>query len=211
METIPTEVLDRLLSAMVNSAEGISDLLFVPGKPPQAEIHGVLESVPVNVAEPALTGPRIEALARTILNGNAKLLQDFFEHGSCDCSYALQDSCRFRVNIYRQNGNFAMVLRRLPAEIPTMASLGLPPICREIVKENNGLIFVTGGSGNGKTTTLAAMLHEINLVNKTHIVTLIRLNICTPTTGRPLASASLGAIFTLFPTACAPRCVRRPR
>ena len=157
---------------MVGSVEGISDLLFIPGKPPQAEVHGVLESVPLNAPEPALTGSRIEAMARTILNGNAKLLQDFIEHGACDCSYALRDACRFRVNIYRQNGSFAMVLRRLPAEIPTLDSLGLPPVCQEIIKENNGLIFVTGGSGNGKTTTLAAFLNALNQVSKTHIITL---------------------------------------
>ena len=168
MNTIPTNELDRLLTAMLHSAEGISDLLFVAGKPPQVEAHGTLESF----SEPVLTGAHIDNLAHAIINNNSKLLRDLAEHGSCDCSYSLQDFCRFRANIYRQNGNYAMVLRRLQSLVPTMDALGLAPAFREVIKEKNGLIFVTGGSGNGKTTTLAAMLNEINLTSKVHVVTL---------------------------------------
>jgi twitching motility protein PilT len=164
--------LDRLLAAMIQSAQGISDLLFVAGKPPQVEVHGSLEAFPIGAPEPALTGDRIERLARAIINDNPKLLRDLTEHGACDCSYALANLCRFRVNIYRQSGSLAMVLRRLQSEIPTLDSLGLPPAFHEIVREKNGLIFVTGGSGNGKTTTLAALLHEINRTSKVHIVSL---------------------------------------
>ena len=164
--------LDDLLSRMVQSAEGISDLLFVPGKPPQTEVHGVLETPPVDWPEPAQSGAHIEAIARLIINNNPSLLRDLEERGSCDCSYALQDLCRFRVNIYRQNGRYALVMRRLQLEIPTMTALGLPPVFFDVIKEHNGLIFVTGGSGNGKTTTLAAMLNEIKLTRKAHIVTL---------------------------------------
>ena len=109
-----------------------------------------------------LTSERIEGLARAIINDNPRLLQDLAEHGSCDCSYSLQDTCRFRVNIYRQNGNYAMVLRRLQSKIPSLEALSLPPVFREVIKEKNGLIFVTGGTGSGKTTTLAALLNEIN-------------------------------------------------
>ena len=160
---------DRLLAAMVQSAEGISDLLFIPGKPPQIETHGALEIF--NAAAPALESAQVETFARSILKENPKLLADLAERGSCDCSYAVADS-RFRVNVYRQNGNFAMVMRRLQSEIPSMESLGLPTVFREVIKEKNGLIFVTGGSGNGKTTTLAAMLGEVNRTHKVHIVTL---------------------------------------
>jgi twitching motility protein PilT len=172
MNMINTVELDRLLTAMIQSAGGISDLLFVAGKPPQVEVHGALESPAFERPEPVLTGERIEGLAGAIINNNSKLLRDLAEHGACDCSYALGSACRFRVNIYRQNGAFAMVLRRLQAEIPTLESLGLPPVFREIVQERNGLIFVTGGSGNGKTTTLAAFLEEINRTSKVHIVSL---------------------------------------
>ncbi|HEV2455882.1 MAG TPA: PilT/PilU family type 4a pilus ATPase, partial [Verrucomicrobiae bacterium] len=122
--------------------------------------------------EAALNNARIETLAKTIMSGNPKLAEDLAKRGSCDCSYALSNSHRFRVNIYRQNGNHAMVLRRLASAIPTMDSLKLAPVFREIIKEKTGLIFVTGGTGSGKTTTLAAMLNEINQSMPNHIVTL---------------------------------------
>lgn len=169
MENKTNSELDHLLTTMLQISEGISDLLFVAGKPPQIEVHGQLKAFE---PEPVLTSARIESLARTIINGNARLLDELTAHGSCDCSYALASRGRFRVNIYRQNGNHAMVLRRLPSEIPSMASLQLAPVFREIIKEKTGLIFVTGGTGNGKTTTLAAMLNEINLTSDVHIVTL---------------------------------------
>lgn len=172
MNAISTSELDRLLTAMIQSAGGISDLLFVAGKPPQVEVDGALESPVFERSEAILTSERIENLARAIINRNSKLLRDLAEHGSCDCSYALADRCRFRVNIYRQNGGWAMVLRQLQSEIPSLEALGLPPVFREIVKEKNGLVFVTGGSGNGKTTTLAALLKEINRTSKVHVVSL---------------------------------------
>ncbi|HTL74664.1 MAG TPA: PilT/PilU family type 4a pilus ATPase, partial [bacterium] len=169
METISIEQLDQLLTKMIQSAEGISDLLFVAGKPPQVEVHGRLTGVE---GESVLISDRIEGLANAIIRGNERLIKDLANTGSCDCSYALGELSRFRVNIYRQNGNYAMVLRRLQSRIPTMDALGLPPIFREIIKEKTGLIFVTGATGSGKTTTLAAMLNEINLTTEQHIVTL---------------------------------------
>ena len=169
IENTTTGELDNLLTAMLQISEGISDLLFVAGKPPQIEVHGRLKSFE---AEPVLSSARIEGLARAIINGNPRHLQDLAEHGSCDCSHSLSGSGRFRVNIYRQNGNYAMVLRLLQSQIPTMEFLQLAPVFHEIIKEKTGLIFVTGGTGNGKTTTLAAMLNEINLTSDVHIVTL---------------------------------------
>jgi twitching motility protein PilT len=169
VETISTGELDDLLTKMLQISDGLSDLLFVAGKAPQMEVHGRLKSFE---PEPVLTSARIEGLARVIINDNPRLLQDLTEHGSCDCSYALPGLGRFRVNVYRQNGNHAMVLRLLQSQIPTMESLQLAPVFWEIIKEKTGLVFVTGGTGNGKTTTLAAMLNEINLTNDIHIVTL---------------------------------------
>ncbi len=172
METISKEELDQLLSAMILSDEGISDLLFVTGKPPQMETHGRLKSFSFDTATPALTSDQIQGLATAIINGNPRPMQDLAEHGSCDLSYALGETCRFRVNIYRQNGNYAMVLRRLQTQIPSLEKLNMAPIFKEIIKEKTGIIFVTGGTGSGKTTTLAAMLNEINLTSEVHIVTL---------------------------------------
>ena len=172
METISTQELDALLTAMIHSAEEISDLLFVADRPPQMEIHGKIKPFGADLSAAILTSTRIEALARAIINGNPRLLEDLANQGSCDCSYSLPGLCRFRVNIYRQNGNFAMVLRRLQSQIPSMDALHLPPVFREVVKEKNGLIFVTGGTGSGKTTTLAALLNEVNQTEEVHIVTL---------------------------------------
>jgi len=172
MEIIPTHELDALLSAMIGSAEGISDLLFVANRMPQVEVHGRLKPFAPEAPGAELTSARIEGLARAIINNNPRLLEDLAGHGSCDCSYSLQDNCRFRVNIYRQNGNYAMVLRRLQSKIPSLDGLHLPPVFREVIKEKNGLVFVTGGTGSGKTTTLAAMLNEINQHDEAHVVTL---------------------------------------
>ena len=171
MTTASTIELDQLLTAMIQSADGISDLLFVTGKPPLAEIHGRLLSPP-NLNVPVLTSPQIESLAFAIINGNERLVDDLAKTGSCDCSYALPGVCRFRVNIYRQNSNYAMVLRRLSSKIPTMEELQLAPVFHDIIKEKNGLVFVTGGTGSGKTTTLAALLNEINRTSEVHVVTL---------------------------------------
>lgn len=171
MNPAPIAELNELLAKLIQSAEGISDLIFVAGKPPQAEIHGHLVTPP-GCTEPALDGKRIESLAHAIIAGNERLIQDLAKAGSCDCSFSLEGICRFRVNIYRQIGNYAMVLRRLSSSVPTMEKLKLAPVFHEIIKEKTGLIFVTGGTGSGKTTTLAALLNEVNQNNEYHIVTL---------------------------------------
>ena len=166
------EEFDRLLEKMIRSADGISDLLFVAGRPPQVEILGELKPFVNEQSEPVLTSECIEGLARVIIDNKQRLLQDLKERGSCDCGYTLGNICRFRVNIYRQNGNPAMVMRHLKPLIPTFESLHLEPVFHEIIKEKSGLIFVTGGTGMGKTTSIAAMLNEINKTRNIHIVTL---------------------------------------
>ena len=199
METISKDELDKVLASMIESAEGISDLLFVAGKRAQVEEHGHLKSYGGD-SEPALTNDRIEGLANAIMNGNPKLIEDLKTRGSCDCSYALAHSHRFRVNIYRQNGNHAMVLRRLASEIPSMESLKLAPVFKEIIKEKTGLIFVTGGTGSGKTTTLAAMLNEVNNTNPCHIVTLEDpIEFLHPHREATFSQRELGRDFYTFP------------
>lgn len=154
---------------MIESSEGVSDLLFVADRPPQMENHGKL--TPLD-SEPVLNSARIEGWARVVINENQRLVQDLAKAGSCDCSYELPGVCRFRVNIYRQNGNYAMVLRKLQTQIPSFEKLKLAPVFSEVIKEKNGIVFVTGGTGSGKTTTLAAMLNEINHTSQVHVVTL---------------------------------------
>jgi twitching motility protein PilT len=163
---------DQLLTAMIVSSEGASDLLFVVGRPPQVENHGKLMAFTPKAEAPLLTSAGIEGWARVIINENQRLIQDLAKAGSCDCSYQLEGVCRFRVNIYRQSGNYAMVLRKLQTQIPSIEKLKLPPVFEQIIKEKNGVIFVTGGTGSGKTTTLAALLNEVNQTGEVHVVTL---------------------------------------
>jgi len=166
------EIVDSLLTGMLQSADGISDLLFISGKPPLVEIHGRLSAFPMNGMGSVLMPQFIEELASLVMNGSEQLKMEFAATGSCDCSYAIENLARFRVNIFKQNGRHAIVMRKLQSEVPTLDSLGLPPIFSEIVKEQNGIILVTGGTGTGKTTTLAAMLNELNHSQEIHIVTL---------------------------------------
>jgi len=166
------EELDRLLEAMIGCADEVSDLLFVAGRPMQVETQGELKPFVHKLSGPELTSERIEGMANVIINNNPRLLQDLKEHGSCDCGYTLKNACRFRVNVYFQNGNHAMVMRHLKPLIPTFDALNLGPTFPQIIKEKNGIIFVTGGTGMGKTTTIAAMLNEINKTRDIHILTL---------------------------------------
>ena len=166
------ETLDSLLTAMLESGRMISDLLFVTGKPPVTEDDGKLKEFPIDVPGGVLTPDLIHQLANLIIDGNERLSSDFVALGSCDCSYSLPGLARFRVNIFKQNGRYAIVMRKLQSKVPSLAGLALPDIFRSIIEEKNGIIFVTGGTGSGKTTTLAAMLNEINQTQDIHVVTL---------------------------------------
>ena len=166
------EVIDALLTAMIQSAQGVSDLLFAVGKPPVVEQHGTLEEFPIDTPDGMLTLEHIKIISEHLMGGEERLIHDLARLGSCDCSYQLTDIARFRVNIFKQNGRQSIVMRKLQTVIPTLDALELPPIFREMVKEKNGIIFVTGATGSGKTTTLAAMLNELNLTQQIHILTL---------------------------------------
>jgi twitching motility protein PilT len=166
------ETVDALLTGMLQSSEGVSDLLFLSGKLPLVEVHGRLAGFLMDGPDSVLTPLFIEQLADHVMDGSERLKMEFAASGSCDCSYAVENVARFRVNIFRQNGRHAIVMRKLQSDVPTLETLGLPPIFREIVKERDGIILVTGGTGTGKTTTLAAMLQELNQSQEIHIVTL---------------------------------------
>ncbi|MEY2481191.1 MAG: twitching motility protein PilT [Verrucomicrobiota bacterium] len=164
--------LDKILSAMLQTYNGISDLNISVGHPLQVEDFGELKPVIVDPPVERLTPFQTEQLALTLMQGNRRLMYDYLTGGSCDCSYALNEQARFRVNIFRQQGHFSIVLRKLSAEVPTLVSLELPNIFKEIAKEKTGLVLVTGATGSGKTTSLAALLNEINETQRVHVVTL---------------------------------------
>ncbi len=139
---------------------GLSDLLFIPGRPPQMDFYGRLRPYQGELCE-SMVRPQLTAdLAAILMEGNELLAENLRQHGSCDCSYALPDIARFRVNIYRQCGHLALVMRNLSNSVPELENLGLPPVMAEIIKEHTGMIFVTGATGTGKTTTLAAVLND---------------------------------------------------
>jgi len=163
---------DRILSSMMEAHPGVSDLLFTVGRPFQVESYGELKQVDIHPDVQRLTPTQTEILALNIIGEDRRLIKELIMMGSCDCSYALNERFRFRVNIFKQRGNFAIVMRKPQPEVPSLTSLSLAPIFEEISHEKNGLVLVTGATGCGKTTTLAAMLNEINESHAVHVVTL---------------------------------------
>ncbi len=164
---------DRILGTMLRSHKGTSDLNFTPGKPLQVESSG--ELTPVNFSPPieVLTPFQTEMLALSIVGNNDRAnLETLIKTGSVDCAYELVGECRFRVNVFQQRQQYSMVLRKLESKILSLQDLGLPDIFKEMAAEKNGLILVTGATGSGKSTTLAAMLNEMNETRAIHILTI---------------------------------------
>ncbi len=168
-----TRVMDTptLIGAMLDSGEGISDLVFSPGRPPQVERYGHLE--PVDIPQvPRLRPADTSGLACDLIGENELVLQALKEQGACDLSYSLPDRIRFRVNVFRQRGTFAIVMRLIAAKIPTLAELNLPPAVADAAALKNGIVLVTGPTGSGKSTTLAAIIDLINETRADHILTI---------------------------------------
>lgn len=164
--------LDFVLSTMLESQRDVSDLNFTVDKPLQVESSGELLPVEIEPDIQKLTPYQTEVVALNLLGGSHKLFMDLLKHGSCDSSYTLEGKARFRINIFAQRGNYSIVLRKLNTEIPTLEQLGMPDIFKSAAREKTGLILVTGATGSGKSTTLAAMLNMINETRAIHVITL---------------------------------------
>ena len=164
--------IDDLLGAMLDSHDNVSDLNLTVDRPLQVEAAGELVAVPVDPPIETLTPFQTEIFALNLINGDRRLTEHLIKSGSCDSSYYLPAKARFRVNIFSQRGNYSMVLRKLETNIPTVESLKLPEAFKKMPGEKNGLILLTGATGSGKTTSLAALLNEINATKAVHIVTL---------------------------------------
>jgi twitching motility protein PilT len=160
-----------LITAMLESSPGISDLIFSPARPPQVEKHGELTAVDVPDV-PMLRAEDTAQVARDLIGGNAHALRTLKEQGACDFSYSIPGRARFRVNVFRQRGSFAAVLRVIPSKIPSLAELNLPASLTEITSLKNGIVLVTGPTGSGKSSTLAAIIDQINTTRAEHIVTI---------------------------------------
>ncbi len=164
--------IDHILVKMLDYHREVSDLNFTVGKPMQVESAGELIPVDFKPNFKALTPFQTEVIAMNLINQDRRLTKALLTAGSCDMSYSLPGKARFRVNIFSQGANISIVLRKLESKIPTIEERELPKTMFQISKEVNGIAFVTGATGSGKTTTLAAILDEINETKSVHIITL---------------------------------------
>jgi twitching motility protein PilT len=159
----------ELLASMLRSSAKVSDLFFSPGKPPLVEINGRLS--PAGAAR-ALTSEDTRRIAADLIGSNQHAAQNLKELGSCDVSYSLPGSSRFRVNVFMQRGTCAVVMRVIPGKVPDFASLNLPEELSKIVGLRNGIVLVTGPTGSGKSSTLAAIIDKINKEQFYHVLTI---------------------------------------
>ncbi len=164
--------IDHILTRMLDAHKNVSDLNLTVGKPFQVESDGELIGVKMRPNLKELTPFQTEIFALNLINNDRRLTENLLSQGSCDLSYSLPGKARFRVNIFSQSGYHSIVLRKLESKIPTIEELNLPDAMYKISEERNGIVFVTGATGSGKTTSLAAILNEINEKKSVHVVTL---------------------------------------
>jgi len=164
--------IDHILTRMLESNANISDVVLTVDKPFQVEAAGRLVGVDLEPPFEKLTPFQTEIFALNLINQDQRLIEMLIREGSCDLSYELPGIARFRVNIFSQLGHYSIVLRKLETKIPSCAELGLPDAYYRIVAEKNGIVLITGATGTGKTTSLAAVINEINEHNSVHIITL---------------------------------------
>jgi twitching motility protein PilT len=167
-KSVPTPA---LLLAMLKMSGKISDLIMSPGSYPVVEQSGKLVPVKVSGMAP-LTPEDTRRISYELIAGNKQAIDALQNLGSCDISYRLPGHCRFRVNIFQQRGSHAIVMRVIPQAIPNLTELNLPPQLGEIADLINGIVLVTGPTGSGKSSTLAAVLDRINETHAYHILTI---------------------------------------
>ncbi|HWX24036.1 MAG TPA: PilT/PilU family type 4a pilus ATPase [Vicinamibacteria bacterium] len=163
--------LDPLLETMLDAAPDISDLNLSVGRPPQVEVDGALRPVSYAGIE-RLLPYQTELIAMRLLAGKRELAERLVRTGSTDLSYSLARRTRFRVNVFAQRGSYSIVLRVIPNRVPTIEELGIPEHLNNIVNERNGIVLVTGPTGSGKSTTLAAIINKLNREKAIHIITI---------------------------------------
>ena len=154
---------------MLKTSPRISDLFFTPGKPPLVEISGKL--TPAGVTR-GLSSEDTRRIASDLIGNNPHALGNLKEFGSCDVSYSLPGAHRFRVNIFMQRGSCAVVMRVIPSVIPDFDALNLPEELKKVVGLRNGIVLVTGPTGSGKSSTLAAIIDRINKEQFYHVLTI---------------------------------------
>ncbi|NLI81613.1 MAG: PilT/PilU family type 4a pilus ATPase [Deltaproteobacteria bacterium] len=164
--------LDQFLTSILDEYPHLSDINFTVGKPPQAEVDGVLKPVCQDLGIRKITPYHTEMLMLNLAGGDRRCMHLLLQQGSCDLSYHLPGRARFRVNVFSQRGTYSIVMRQLPTKVASIEELKLPAVFKQVAEEKNGIVYVTGATGSGKTTTLAAMLNEINRTKAVHVITL---------------------------------------
>jgi len=162
---------EQLFEAMVDAAPDVSDLNLSVGAAPQIEVDGKLRQVEFAGLK-RLLPYHTELIAMRLLNDNVELADRLIETGSVDLSYSLRQKARFRVNVFSQRGTYSIVLRVIANEVPRFEDLGLPSTLKAIAHERNGIVLVTGPTGSGKSTTLAAIINKMNEEREIHIITI---------------------------------------
>ena len=160
----------QLIGAMLAAKAHVSDLIFSPGRAPQVEVSGQLVELKFKGLE-HLSPFDTEHIAQAIIGKNEHATHKLEKDGSADLSYGLA-TARFRVNIFRQRGSCAIVMRVIPDKVPSFADLNLPPQLSEICGLRNGIVLVTGPTGSGKSSTLAAVIDKLNSEKAIHILTI---------------------------------------
>ena len=164
------EGLNRILLA-IHASGNISDVIFSPGRPAQMEMNSQLRAARIPGLE-VLTPEHTAEIARILTAGKENAAQSLAATGAADISYGIGDKARFRVNVFRQRGVFAVVMRVIPMVIPTFEQLRLPEELRRVAELKNGIVLVTGPTGSGKSSTLAAVIDQINETRADHILTI---------------------------------------
>src|SRR5229473_2519398 len=161
----------QLVTAMLKSSPHVSDLIFSPGRAPQVEVSVQLIELKFKGLE-CLTPQDTKYIAADIMGKNETPIRKLEQDGSADLSYGIEGVARFRVNIFRQRGSCAIVMRVIPDKIPGFQELNLPEALKEVVDLRNGIVLVTGPTGSGKSSTLAAILDKMNEDKAYHILTI---------------------------------------
>jgi twitching motility protein PilT len=163
--------MDALFEFLLAYSPQVSDLNFSVGRAPQVEVNGQLVEVPIKGLG-KLSPYQTEQIALHLMRNDRNLIRKLLKQGSVDLSYSIPGKTRFRVNVFSQRGTYSIVLRVIPSGVPTVEELGLPEQINRIAEERNGIVLVTGPTGNGKSTTLAAVINRINAEKAYHIVTI---------------------------------------
>ena len=161
----------QLIGAMLKAQGHVSDLIFSPGRAPQIEVSGQLVELKYKGLE-CLTAQDTDCIARDLMGSNEHPIRKLEQDGSADLSYGISGVGRFRVNIFRQRGSCAIVMRVIPDRIAGFEELHLPPQLQEVVELRNGIVLVTGPTGSGKSSTLAAIIDKLNSDKAFHILTI---------------------------------------